>query len=168
MRRTLAPLLVLVLLSACGSDPSTVAEPSQAASPAASPDASAVPIEGLVAEPEDPSHEHKEGPLEYDRLPPSADRTTPAGWPVTSTTRRFPLEVAVHSARARRRSGSAQRPGPAGRPGPHAAELAEKNPEYVLVAPLRGMDSKVVAVTWGVSLEASSADDPRLEEFLEA
>jgi hypothetical protein len=48
------------------------------------------------------------------------------------------------------------------------AALAELDEEYVLVAPQDGLDSRVVAVTWGAAIEASSADDPRLEQFVRA
>ena len=48
------------------------------------------------------------------------------------------------------------------------AELASKNREYVLVSPLEGLATPVVAATWGAKLEVDSADDPRLEQFVEA
>ena len=34
------------------------------------------------------------------------------------------------------------------------------------VTTVAGLDSRIVAVTWGMGLEASSADDPRLAAFV--
>jgi hypothetical protein len=185
MRRPLARpvvpvLLALALLTACGSDPSPVAEPPEetsadpsssapatSAPPTGGPPPSAAPIEGLVVEPEDPSHEHKEGPLEYDRLPPVGGPHYPRWLACDVYDEEVPLEMAVHSLE----HGAVWFAYDPDLPADEVrtlAELAKKDPEYVLVAPLRGMDSAVVAVTWGVSLEATSADDPRLEEFLDA
>ena len=48
------------------------------------------------------------------------------------------------------------------------ARLAATDPEHVLVSPLEGLDSRIVAVTWGAGLEASSGDDPHLAEMVEA
>ena len=41
------------------------------------------------------------------------------------------------------------------------------NDSYTLVSPYEGQESPVVASAWGLQLELDSADDPRLEVFLE-
>ena len=47
-------------------------------------------------------------------------------------------------------------------------ELHASQPDRMIVSPYPGIDAPVVAVAWGRRLEADSADDPRLEEFIEA
>ncbi len=46
--------------------------------------------------------------------------------------------------------------------------LADEKPDRVIVSPYPGIDSPVVAVAWERRLAVDSADDPRLQEFLDA
>jgi hypothetical protein len=163
MRRPLAPLLLaVVLLSACSSDPSTVTEPDPSASPSGAP-----AIEGLVVATEELSHEHVEGPVEYDRVPPVGGRHNPRWLACDVYDEPVPAEFAVHSLE----HGAvwfAHAPDLPDEQVDRLAELAKADEEYVLVSPQPGLEAPIVAVTWGASLEADRADDPRLEQFLEA
>jgi hypothetical protein len=47
------------------------------------------------------------------------------------------------------------------------AAYAERDREYVLVSPMEGLAAPVVAVAWGVTLQVGTADDERLEAFLQ-
>ena len=127
-------------------------------------------IEGLEQLAEDPSHEHVEGPLEYDRVPPLGGEHNPRWLACDVYDDPVPLELATHSIE----HGAvwiAYAPDLPADQVEQLGELAgqsEKTEEYVLVAPQDGLDSRVVAVTWGAAIESSSADDPRLEQFVEA
>ena len=176
MRRSLLPLLVASsLLTACSggqeeepaaaptAKPTVTAAPTQAATPRAS----APPIEGLVLAQEELSREHREGPIEYDALPPVGGPHHPRWLACDVYDEPVPAEVAVHSLE----HGAVwltHAPDLPEEQVEQLAELAELNREYVLVSPLRGLDSRVVAVAWGATLEASSADDPRLTQFVQA
>lgn len=46
--------------------------------------------------------------------------------------------------------------------------LYDSRPDRVIVSPYEGLDAPVVAVAWERRLEVDSAEDPRLEEFLDA
>ena len=177
MRRPLLPLLVTaVLLASCASDPEESAEPSRpsatSSAPSAGPSESASPaaapdIEGLEVLAEDPSHEHRTGPIEYDRTPPLGGPHHPRWLACDVYTESVPHEFAVHSLE----HGGVWLAYSPDLPDDQVAALAElagRNEEYVLVSPEEGLDSRVVAVTWGAGLEASSADDPRLAQFVEA
>jgi hypothetical protein len=172
----LAPVVLLVLtLTACSGDEPVeppVPLPSETAtatpSPTASPSAQAAPqIEGLEVLAEDPSHDHVDGPVEYDRTPPLGGPHNVRWLACDVYDEPVPAELAVHSIEHGAvwlahdpELPEAQRAA--------LAQLAATDPEYVLVAPQDGLDSRVVAVTWGAALEASSADDPRLAAFVEA
>lgn len=181
MRRRLPYAAVLALaaaLTACSAEPAeeaatpadssapTAASPtSPAADPSAAPSAPA--IEGLVVASEELSREHREGPVEYDRVPPVGGPHHPRWLACDVYDEPVPAEVAVHSLE----HGAVWFTHAADLPDDEVdrlVELAGLNPEYVLVSPVRGLDSRIVAAAWGASLEASSADDPRLEQFLEA
>jgi hypothetical protein len=47
-------------------------------------------------------------------------------------------------------------------------ELAERQPDYVLVSPYPAQAGPVTATTWDVQLVVDSADDPRLAAFVDA
>ena len=174
MRRALLTVLALVLLAGCGSDGEEAADPSPrptgttTAEASATPDAVADPdIEGLEVLPEDLSHAHVEGPVDYDRMPPLGGEHNARWLACDVYDEPLPLEFAVHSLE----HGAVWL---AYDPDLPAAEiealeqLAATNEEYVLVSPEQGLDSRVVAVAWGRALEASSTDDPRLAQFVEA
>ena len=187
--RPLACAAVALLLTACGAsdDPGPAGEgggtptpaPSVAPSvegsvppaPSAAPPVDGQPaIEGLEVLAEDPSHEHVEGPVEYDRVPPLGGPHNPRWLACDVYDEPVPLEFAVHSIE----HGAVWIAYAPDLPAEQVEQLAglagldEKTEEYVLVAPQDGLDSRVVAVTWGAGLEASSVDDPRLEQFVRA
>ena len=177
MRRALPVLLTAVLLAGCSSDPDPEpqAQPDAPASGAASAAPSAAPsarpsapaIEGLEVLSEDPSHQHTEDAVDYERVPPLGGPHHPRWLACDVYDEPVPLELAVHSLE----HGAvwlAHAPDLAADQVERLAELAGENREFVLVAPQEGMDSPVVAVTWGAGLEATSADDPRLAQFVEA
>ena len=173
MRLLPAALLVLGLTACGGDEPSTpVPLPSESGSPSpspsASPTAAALPqIEGLEVLAEDPSHDHVEGPVEYDRVPPLGGPHNPRWLACGVYDAPVPTELAVHSTE----HGAvwlAHDPELPAAEREALARLAAAAPEYVLVSPMDGLDSRIVAVTWGAGLEASSGDDPRLAEMVEA
>ncbi|MCY7364713.1 MAG: DUF3105 domain-containing protein [Frankiaceae bacterium] len=177
MRRTAAPTAALaviaLLLTACGggeeAEPSAPAASGEASAPAVDDPVVVEPpdIEGLEVLAEDPSHEHVEGPLEYDRVPPLGGEHNPRWLACDVYDEPVPHEFAVHSIE----HGAvwlAHAPDLPAEQVELLADLAATDREYVLVSPERGLDSRVVAVTWGAALEASSAGDRRLAEFVEA
>ncbi len=181
MRRRLPYAAVLALaaaLTACSAEPAeeaatpadssatTAASPtSPAADPSAAPSAPA--IEGLVVASGELSREHRDGALSYDRVPPVGGPHHPRWLACDVYDEPVPAEVAVHSLE----HGAVWFTHAPDLPDDEVdrlVELAGRNEEYVLVSPVRGLDSRIVAAAWGASLEASTADDPRLEQFLEA
>jgi len=172
-------LLAAGLLAGCGSDPApgdqagTTTEQSvppameQRESPAAG---GALPvtapdIDGLEVLAEDPSHEHRDGAIEYDRTPPLGGPHNPRWLACDVYDEPVPAEFAVHSIE----HGAVWISYDPELPADQIAQLetlAKADREYVLLAPRAGLDSRIVAVTWGMGLEASSADDPRLAEFV--
>ena len=187
MRRSACLTALVLLLSACGGSDgedgaaapaaSDQAPPSASAAPSAAPEASApdepvsdggeVAIEGLEVLADDQSHEHVEGPVDYDRVPPLGGPHHARWLACDVYDEPVPLELATHSIE----HGAvwvAYAPDLPAEQVEQLAALAELDEEYVLVAPQDGLDSRVVAVTWGAAIEASSADDPRLEQFVRA
>jgi len=177
MRRAVVPTAVLAVtalfLTACGggeeAEQSAPAASGEASAPAADDPVVVEPpaIEGLEVLAEDPSHEHVEGPLEYDRVPPLGGEHNPRWLACDVYDEPVPHEFAVHSLE----HGAVWLAHAPDLPADQVellADLAATDREYVLVSPEQGLDSRVVAVTWGAALEASSADDPRLAEFVEA
>lgn len=177
MHRTAALAVTCLLLAACGGgDETEVATPAtsgqasgQASAPAADDPVVAEPpaIEGLEVLAEDPSHDHVDGPLEYDRVPPLGGEHSPRWLACDVYDESVPPEFAVHSLE----HGAvwlAHAPDLPAEQVERLADLAATDREYVLVSPEPGLDSRVVAVAWGAAVEASSADDPRLEEFVAA
>ena len=175
MRRALLTVLAAVLLAGCGSDgdeggapaPSaTAGNPSAAATE--SPDAVTDPdIEGLEVLAEELSRGHVEGPVEYDRMPPLGGDHAARWLACDVYDEPVPLEFAVHSLE----HGAvwlAYDPDLSDDDVEALERLAATNEEYVLVSPESGLDSRVVAVAWGRTIEASSTDDPRLAQFVEA
>ena len=159
MRRAAAVVVSVLLVSACsGQDP---------AAPAAGGADAPVAIEGVEVLAEDPSHDHVEGPIEYDRIPPLGGPHNPQWLSCDVYDEPVPAELAVHSLE----HGAvwlAHAPDLPEEEVSALAELAELDEQYVLVSPQEGMDAPVVAVAWGAALEASGADDPRLARFVEA
>lgn len=116
---------------------------------------------------EDPGHEHRDGPVGYDRVPPLGGPHNPRWLACAVYDAPVPLEFAVHSLE----HGAVWLAYSPALPPDQVellAQLAAEQPEYVLVAPQDGLDSRIVAVAWGAGLEADSAGDPRLAEFVVA
>jgi hypothetical protein len=162
-----AALLALALLTGCGADgddagAAPTPNPSASSSMPETPD-----IAGLVVLPEDPSHDHVEGDLEYETAPPLGGPHNPQWLACDVYDEPVPDEFAVHSLEHGAVWLAYDPDLPAGDVEQLAA-LAARDEQYVLVTPYDGLDSRVVAVAWGRSLEASSADDPRLAEFVDA
>jgi hypothetical protein len=173
----LCAVLTTAALSGCsGQEPATPApQASEASTPApsapvsasASPSAAAAPdIEGLELV-EGLSNDHVAGPVEYDRVPPVGGPHNVRWLACGVYDAPVPDEFAVHSIEHGAVWVNHAPDLPAAEREALAA-LAAANPEYVLVSPREGLDSRVVAVTWGAAIEATSADDPRLEAFVEA
>ena len=167
----LSALLVATALVGCsaGEQPAPAPSPTAGgtAGPSATPSAapSAVAIEGLEVLAEDLPHDHVAGPVEYDRVPPLGGPHNIRWLACDVYDEQVPTEFAVHSIE----HGAvwfAHDPELPQEQRAALTALAGRNPEHVLVSPQEGLDSRVVAVTWGASLEASSADDPRLAQFL--
>jgi hypothetical protein len=170
MRRPLTPLLLSgLLLTACTSgtpERSAPASASGAAAVSAAPD-DAPDIEGLVVESEKLSHKHQDEPVDYGRVPPLGGPHHPRWLACDVYDEPVPNEVAVHSLE----HGAVWFTYDPDLPADEVEELAalaKRNRQYVLVSPLEGLDSRIVAAAWGASLEATSAGDPRLGQFLEA
>jgi hypothetical protein len=45
-------------------------------------------------------------------------------------------------------------------------QLVGINPEYVIVSPYAGQDSPIILTAWGKQLRLTSADDPRVADFI--
>lgn len=161
MRRRLPSLLLgLALLSACASDPSTVAEPPRASAAPPSTSAAATPSGTAL------SRQHRDGPIEYDAVPPVGGPHNPRWLACGVYDEPVPNETAVHSLE----HGAVwftYAPDLPAEQVARLAELAAGNREYVLVSPMEGLRAPVVAVAWGVALELPDAQDERLEAFLE-
>ena len=172
--RPAAPLcavLTALVLAACSGEQAPEVTPlppdavSTSAPPSPSSSPSAATIEGLEVLAEDPSHDHVEGPVEYDRVPPLGGPHNIRWLACGVYDEQVPAEFAVHSIEHGGVWLAHDPELPREQRAPLAA-LAARNPEHVLVSPQDGLDSRVVAVTWGAGLEASSADDPRLGQFV--
>lgn len=176
MRRTPLPTVVLtlsaLLLTACAAAEVEEAAPVVSGSPIApSAEATVVDgppaIEGLEVLPEELSYTHVPGPVEYDRMPPLGGDHNDRWLACDVYDEPVPPEFAVHSLQ----HGAVWLAHAPDLPADQVqllADLAAEDREYVLVSPEAGLDSRVVAVAWGAALEASSADDPRLAEFVDA
>lgn len=153
MRRALLSLttvLPLLLLPACSSGTPR-------------PDPTGIP--GLRTLAEDPSHEHRQGPITYDETPPLGGPHNPRWLRCEVYDAPVPAEYAVHSME----HGGVwlvHRPGVDAAPLAALKEQSDAAREYVLVSPQDGLESPVLAVTWGASLAADSATDPALAEFV--
>ncbi|HSR14919.1 MAG TPA: DUF3105 domain-containing protein, partial [Gemmatimonadales bacterium] len=106
---------------------------------------------------------HVEGPIEYDRDPPAGGIHNSNEMPCQAYDEPIPNERAVHSLE-------------------HGAVWITYQPDLsaddidalrayarrseVLVSPYPGLDSPVVVTAWGRQMQADSAEDGRIDEFI--
>lgn len=151
-RASAALVLAVVALASCGDDPE-------------SGEGDDVTIEGVVVE-DGQSNEHVDDPT-YDAAPPSGGDHI-AAWLNCGV---YPVPVpdgnAVHSLE----HGVVWFAYDAGDDSVDVdalIDLADSQPDRVIVSPYPDLPSPVVAVAWERRLEVDAADDPRLAEFLDA
>lgn len=152
---------VLVVLAIIGSTVYAVLERKESQRRAEQ--AAAAPISGVQSY-KIPSRNHVEGTVDYPQNPPAGGNHAPVwvncavyGQPVTK-------EMAVHSME----HGAvwiAYQPDLGSGEVDKLSALADGN-DFVLVTPMDGIDSPVVATAWGKQLSVESASDDRLSVFV--
>lgn len=165
MRPVLALLLPLVLVAGCSSS-DTGASSSPAASASSGPTASSTPLTGVRVLPADPSHTHVKTLVDYPDSPPLGGDHNIRWLACDVYDAPVPDEFAVHSME----HGGVwitYRPGLPAADVATLAALANSNQEFVLVSPYEGLATPVQASTWGRSLTADAATDPRLAQFVQ-
>lgn len=158
MRRLLV-LAAAGLLTACSTgtsepDPAPTAEPTAAT------------IEGLETF-DDLSTDHVADRVEYDQVPPVGGAHFPRWLACGVYDEPVPAEGAVHSME----HGAVwitYEPDLAADDVEQLAAFADIDEEYVLVSPLSGLPSPVVASAWGLQVQLDGVDDPRLRQFVQA
>ena len=148
MRRLLLALVLLVPACSAGTE-EPVPEPT---------------LQG-VEQFEDLSTDHVEGTVEYPQTPPVGGEHNARWLACDVYDEEVPPEAAVHSLE----HGAVWVTHAPDLPAEQVAQLAELtavDEEYVLVTPFEDLPSPVVASAWGLQLQAESADDPRLEQFV--
>ena len=148
MRRLL--LVALLLLPACS---------------AGTDEPVAAPTTDGVEQFEDVTPGHVKGTVEYAKTPPVGGKHNDRWLACDVYDEEVPPEAAVHSLE----HGAVWVTHAPDLPAEQVAQLAELtavDEEYVLVTPFEGLPSPVVASAWGLQLQAESADDPRLEQFV--
>lgn len=158
-RRPLAlPAMLLatlaIALAGCGDDDDT-AGPEETG------------IEGLETfDPADLSRDHTEEPVEYDQTPPVGGAHSEVWRNCRFYADPVPDEQGVHSLE----HGAVWITFQPALPEPQVAmirELADSQ-TFVLASPHPDLPAPVVASAWGFQVELDSAEDPRLEQFVEA
>jgi hypothetical protein len=124
-------------------------------------------IDGVeVAEAGSLSRDHVEGPVDYEELPP--DGGPHSGTPQQCAVYDEPIapENAVHSLE----HGAVWLTYNDEVPAEQVRALADKvdGDPYGLMSPLPEQDAPIVLSAWGRQLTVQDADDPRIDEFLEA
>ena len=124
-------------------------------------------VEGIKVADETPSQEHKAGPVEYDQTP-SWGGPHNGVWSSCAGVvydEQIPQENATHSLE----HGAAWVTYQPDLPADQVATLTElvEGTDYRLLSPFPDQDSPVKVQAWGRSVAVESADDPRVEEFLE-
>ena len=111
------------------------------------------------------SRDHVTRPVDYEQTPPVGGPHHPVWMNCGFYEKKVTAEKAVHSME----HGAVWvtfDPGLAEAQQSVLRSLADDEP-YLLVSPLPGLPSPVVASAWGVQLQLQNADDPRLRSFLD-
>jgi hypothetical protein len=148
MKRALAAVVALLAVVACSGDDKP--KPPK--------------IEGVEVF-EGLSHKHVTTDVTYPQTPPVGGEHAPVWLGCAVYTEPVPEENAVHSME----HGAiwiTYDPALSQDEVQRLTRLQGLKPEYVLISPLQGLPSKVVASTWGLRLKADAVDDPRLAEFV--
>lgn len=124
-------------------------------------DPAPVEIEGLRTY-EGLSNGHLSGEIEYPQWPPVGGDHNPVWQKCGFYSVRIPPERAVHSME----HGAVW---VAYTEGTDVASLLAQTitDEYLLLSPLEDLDAPMVASAWGAQIDVESADDPRLEQFID-
>jgi len=157
--RRLLVLAAAGLLTAC-----SAGSPDPEPGPTTAPTGAA--IEGLERF-DDLSNEHVSERVEYSEVPPVGGAHYPRWLACGVYDEPVPAEGAVHSME----HGAVwitYRPDLAADDVEQLAALRDLDEEYVLVSPLAGLPSPVVASAWGLQVQLDGADDPRLRQFVQA
>lgn len=158
VRRGLAALAALALLTACGGSGGRSAKATASPTPSLVSGVRFFP--GL-------SHAHTQQHVAYPETPPVGGPHNPAWLRCGVYTTPVPNENAVHSME----HGAVwvtYRPGLAEHDVKTLTALARFNPSYFLLSPYAGLPAPVVASAWGLQLEVQSAEDARLAQFVQA
>ena len=154
MRRTLLLLLAVVLtVSACSSG----------SKPPKPPDVDGLKVFKVFTQ--EPKSRHSTKHVTYDHTPPAGGFHFPAWLRCGVYTEPVPNEFAVHS----EEHGAVWLTYLPDASSDDIAKLVglAKGNEYVLVSPYPGQPGTFMASTWGAQLAVSTADDPRLKEFVD-
>ena len=133
---------------------------------AGSDEATVVEVEGVEVV-DDLTNDHVEGEVDYDQAPPVGGDHNEVWLDCDVYDVPVPDQNAVHALE----HGVVWLAHDPDLPDDEVAvlhELHATTPDRMIVSPYPDLDAPVVAVAWGRRLEVDSADDPRLEEFVEA
>lgn len=161
MRRSLAALATcVVLFSACsdsGSSSDTTLAPGETAAPIAGEPEGTQTFTDLV-------QTHVDTPVDYPQTPPVGGAHNPMWQTCAFYDVEFPKERGVHSME----HGAVWITYTAGLPDADLAVLQAlvDTGNEVLVSPLTGLPTPVVASAWGKQLQLQSVNDPRLAQFV--
>lgn len=164
-----AALAFTLVLGACGDDDAGSDGPEAGADTGdgVAPDRSSLDLAALDAEVEiedGHSTDHVDGPVDYDRSPPSGGDHASRWLTCGVYDEPVPTENAVHSLE----HGAVWFAYDPDLPADDVAKieaLAEIAPDKILVSPFPGIEADVVAVAWGRRLVADGADDVHLGPF---
>jgi hypothetical protein len=109
------------------------------------------------------TRDHTTEPVTYEQSPPVGGNHNPTWLNCGVYTEPVPDELAVHSLE----HGAVWVTYRPDLPADQVEKLVDSVPDtYVVVSPYEGLPVPVVASAWGVQLQLTGVDDPRLEEFI--
>ncbi|HEY3229318.1 MAG TPA: DUF3105 domain-containing protein [Roseiflexaceae bacterium] len=110
------------------------------------------------------SRDHVNGPITYPQVPPVGGPHNPVWLNCGIYDQPVPNQNAVHSLE----HGAVWITYQPDLPAADVARLRSlvRNHAYVILSPYPGLPTRVVASAWGVQLQATGADDPRLPQFI--